>query len=440
MVLPLPVILRIVDEARAVILWLALKPTWMVTMQRLSRNQTVMVLGMVMLAMLALAAQPGPAASAQNVFTATATPIKPISMPLPRRELGLTYGGLMAAQSGPCLGMFETRTTGRCTHGPDPVPAGFSLNREVPPLPQAALKLVQPLATCDGDGTSGNRVQVMYVRASDRADRFATYENSIKTWANNADEIFYQSAVETGGSRRIRFVHDGGCEPTVLNVVVATTADDTFDATIAALEAQGYTAANRMYMIFMDAAGVGICGIGTLWADDRPSANNWNNSGPAYGRTDYDCWNGSIVAHELMHNLGGVQNSAPHASGGYHCTDEYDRMCYSDLPLNPTMQYLCPSGSLENRFDCNDDDYYNTNPQAGNYLVDHWNAANNQFLMGGSGGPTNTPTNTRTPTSTRTHTRTPTATATLTNTPTITPTPTATPVLDKKLYLPMMER
>lgn len=437
-------------------------------MTRLSRLQTALVVGTVLLAMLILAAQPGPAASAQFALSPTPTQIKPISMPLPRPELGLTYGGLMAAQSGPCLGMFQTRTTSRCTHGPDPVLPGLSLNREVPPLPEAALNVVQPLAVCDGDGTSGNRVQVMYVRASDRTDRFATYEASIKTWANAADEIYYQSAVETGGSRRIRFVHDGSCEPTVLNVVVAATADDDFDATIAALEAQGYNATNRMYMIFMDASGVGICGIGTLWGDDRATSNNWNNAGPAYGRTDAGCWGGSVPAHELMHNLGGVQNSAPHASGGYHCTDEYDRMCYSDYPAYPTMQYLCPSSALDNRFDCNDDDYYNTNPAVGSYLADHWNAANNQFLIGGNGGPTSTPTHTRTPTSTRTasptRTSSPTATATRTQTgtptqtatpsptatatathtstatATITSTPTATPVLDQKLYLPLVER
>jgi hypothetical protein len=95
---------------------------------------------------------------------------------------------------------------------------------------------------------------------------------------------------------------------------------------------------------------------------------------------DAGCWNSEAAAHELMHNFGGVQPTAPHATPSFHCYDEYDRMCYRD-GSGMAMQYLCPS-SHDALFDCNHDDYFNTNPAPDNYLAAHWNTANNLFLIG----------------------------------------------------------
>jgi hypothetical protein len=57
-------------------------------------------------------------------------------------------------------------------------------------------------AVCDGE--TGYRVQVMYVRAADQADRFAQYRDSIRQWVMRADSIFYERALKTGGTRHIR--------------------------------------------------------------------------------------------------------------------------------------------------------------------------------------------------------------------------------------------
>jgi hypothetical protein len=91
------------------------------------------------------------------------------------------------------------------------------------------------------------------------------------------------------------------------------------------------------------------------------------------------------MAHELSHTLGAVQYSAPHTSGGAHCIDEWDVMCYSDTPYYPHMQYLCQDSSQEFRLDCHDDDYFAAVPAAGSYLSRHWNEASSPYLTSGQG-------------------------------------------------------
>jgi hypothetical protein len=270
-----------------------------------------------------------------------------------------------------------------CTHGPDAIPPGVDIAKSVPPL--ASVQANALAAECDGDGSSGLRTQALYARASDVPDRYATYLASFRQWAADADQIYQDSAAETGGSRRIRFVHDASCVITIPQVTLSPAGDDTFDNTISELQALGYNRSDRKYMIFVDANV--YCGIGTIFGDDRAGSINNSNGGPSYGRSDSGCWNGPTAAHEHMHNLGGVQLSAPHTSGGYHCIDEYDLMCYSDSPYFPTMQYLCASSSHDNRFDCNHDDYFHTSPAAATYLATHWNAADSAFLIGGGQPP-----------------------------------------------------
>jgi len=287
--------------------------------------------------------------------------------------------------------------TAQCTHGEDPPPPGMDIRKDVKPVATLSAAEAGALGTtglevapgapsfvCDGDGVGGYRTQVMYVRATGTADRYSTYKASFLQWVSETDHIYRSSAQDTGGNRRIRFVHDSSCTPTILNLTVSPSGDDDMTNTINELQAAGYNRSDRKYLIFMDAKV--LCGVGTMMVDDRPGQENWNNFGPDYARIDSGCWSGHIAAHEHMHMMGGVQNTAPHASGGNHCTDEYDIMCYSDSPNYPKMQILCSTTSRDrSHFDCNYDDYYNTNPPPGSYLANRWNTANNRFLVSDGG-------------------------------------------------------
>jgi len=312
---------------------------------------------------------------------------RPAPRPMPANN-GLVYAGLHRAAVGTaCHGGFDVvGVRGACTPGPDSADefaeaggtkgGGGGGGRRTSPSPSpspTATSSPTPSGRC---GTDGNRVQALYVHASDVPDRYATLLPSFQQWAGVVDSVFVNSAAETGGVRHVRFVSDASCTVQVDDVTVSTTGDDDLSSTISELQSQGYNRTDRKYVMWVDSNV--YCGIGTIKGDDTPGQSNANNIGPSYGRTDSGCWGGYTEAHELMHNLGGVQLSAPHSSGGWHCTDEYDRMCYRDS-ASLTMTYPCGAAG-ENIFDCNHDDYFSTAPDPTSYLGLHWDAANSSFL------------------------------------------------------------
>src|SRR5437867_1399841 len=96
------------------------------------------------------------------------------------------------------------------------------------------------------------------------------------------------------------------------------------------------------------------CGIGTLIGDSRTDATNYNNTYGSYSRVDSGCWGlassyQSVEAHELMHNLGAVQATAPHSTGG-HCYDEWDLMCYDDGAGYTMDTSQCPDHAHDKLF------------------------------------------------------------------------------------------
>lgn len=330
--------------------------------------------------------------------------------PAEDRARGMVYDDLVRSDDPQCRGMYRGARSGVCTHGPDPAPAGVDVRRErstaelvatTPPSVSATVPgtTVPPTdgsgaVVCEGDGVSGRRVQTLYVVASDRTDRFDALKTTLGGYAVNADRQYNASAQQNGAARHLRFVTapdgSGGCTLDLRKVVVSSTADDSFDATITAVKAQGYNRTDRKYMMWVDANVV--CGVGSMYLDSRPEQTNANNGSYAqYARADAGCWN-YAEAHELMHNLGGVQKDAPNATPYGHCSDEYDEMCYDDDGSGPVaMRQVCSTSSFSTLFDCNDDDYFHAGaPPAGSYLATHWNTATSAFLINPTVAPADT--------------------------------------------------
>lgn len=332
-------------------------------------------------------------------FTNASPGNRPVERFVDQPERGVVWAGLKANPNSALCGGNLLEVIGRdgnalaCTHGPDPAPEGIDVRKPVEALSTGEESLTVGETTgiaCDGDGTSGKRVQLIYARASDKPDRYAEFAASFQQWAGNINNIFMESAQATGEARGVRFVTNTNCQPVIERVVLSPAGDDNFSGSVYDVQQAGHSRSDRKYIMWVD--NNIYCGIAQFISDDRSGTNNANNGGPSYSRIDSGCWglNSSVETHELIHNLGGVQFSAPHTTGGGHCTDEYDRLCYTDS-REVTMTYPCPL-SFERLLDCNKDDYfYAGTPPAGNYLATHWNIATSVFLINGGGTTTPPP-------------------------------------------------
>lgn len=270
-----------------------------------------------------------------------------------------------------------------CTHGPD---TAETLGVTATAAQTSSSGAVVP---CFGDGVSGRRVQTLYVVTSDKTDRYEQFKSSFQSWAADVDNLIDQSGRKTGSELHAKWLTDN-CQLDVQKVVVQPGANDSIGSTIAAVRDAGYTDPNRKYLMWTDADV--YCGIAEISLDDRQDpVVNRNNSGPNYARVDTPCWGrgGAVELHELFHNLGAVQLSAPNTSGGFHCVDEWDRLCYQDS-AGVVLKYECPSDQA-NLLDCNDNDYLHSNPAPESYLATHWNTFDSGFLYSEELEDTNAP-------------------------------------------------
>jgi|GEM_PF-4488767 len=283
--------------------------------------------------------------------------------------------------------------------------------------------------------TDNRRVMAIYAYPSDGTNRSSTFIPYVRQQFQQSNDMMSNTAANFGISLSLKAACDTDGQLTVRVVQMGFTRSQASISMVANdLNSKGYNVAGQKNWIWFDGD---TCGGGVAFGlnDDRPGVENQANNATGYavvwGRCPY-----TYSLHEGTHSMGAVVSTTPNSSGAGHCNDDSDVMCYNDggPRSNLYRNNICPSGGLDDFYDCHNDDYFHPSPPAGSYLATHWNVGgcNNLLIVrSGCGGTSPTPTRTNTPVVNNTPTRTPTPggpTPTRTNTPnSFTPTRTPTP-------------
>jgi hypothetical protein len=165
----------------------------------------------------------------------------------------------------PTLGELEARSSLR---SPNPRLRGLAdLEQATSPRASDA----EPAAVrCIGNSISGNRIQAIYAHALDVPDRYPRVVTSLREWMAEADQAVWTSAGQTGGGKRLRLVTDSTCQLDIAREILTRLGDDSFSQMRSELAFQGFNRTDRKYLVWVDAA-VGICGLGEVYGDTRPS-------------------------------------------------------------------------------------------------------------------------------------------------------------------------
>jgi hypothetical protein len=258
---------------------------------------------------------------------------------------------------------------------------------------------------------SSPRFKLVYAHPADRPDRFAGWSHALQA---NVALVQRFLAAQSGGRKALRFDMGTRCGPQFVDIQVVHLSGprdayaDNFPAIVGEVESRlGPAAGPRNVVVLADTLngstndyGLGENVLGP--SGDRPGAGNVHNRGgfasvlftrdgqPEPGADPRGWWPEGLL-HEITHNLGGVQWSAPHTTqpAGFqhtrygHCWQGADVMCYvEDAGAAHPMQWDCPrvGGAIPQAYDCGRDDYFNPDPPAGSYLATHWNVYDNAFL------------------------------------------------------------
>jgi hypothetical protein len=270
-----------------------------------------------------------------------------------------------------------------CDSPPDPCGTGAC-----EPLGKSAA-LRPPV--CASAGQYG--IQMAYAHPSNRPTNYRKLVPRLRTLISRMNARLYDDARRSSGNQsaaRYRVLCSGG-KPTVRKFKVTNKANQNrnlYSDVAGQARSAGLNATTEKYLIFYDGASAKVklpngqkiqpCGQGNVPGDDSLANTNRNDSGPDYAVIYKGCFSASTSMHEVGHNMGAVQLSAPHTSGAYHCNDGLDIMCYADGG-NKSHYKDTVCTDLEH-FDCRHDDYFDTQPSG--YLSTHWNIgwSGNRFL------------------------------------------------------------
>ncbi|MEN3285471.1 MAG: hypothetical protein V7607_6611 [Solirubrobacteraceae bacterium] len=318
----------------------------------------------------------------------------------------------------------ETGDRGDVTHRDTPAElAGADISRalaraQLTSRTSAALPQYLPTTWCgtrrtdedavdDAFSPSIAHIKVVYAYPSDLTDRSAAWSDSLQADVSHIGEYL---ALQSGGRRALRFDMGTNCGTQYVDVQVvqlphtqaeylALANDDEFDAIRDDVHAAlASPSGSRDVFVVADGLSTGdVYGIGEVYDDpnvgtDQPGSNNPHNFGGLTGimfvepttNPNPSGWQPTVMLHEITHNLGGVQLSAPHSTSYAHCTDGEDLMCYRDgSPQQGSYTAsVCPTaaGTISQTYDCGHNDYYNPDPGVGSYLATHWNVYNSVFM------------------------------------------------------------
>src|SRR4051812_3820629 len=234
----------------------------------------------------------------------------------------------------------------------------------------------------------GNAIKVVYARGHGEPDHFARYADVIQGDIKAVADAFLAA---TDGEKSVRFDVGTSCGPAYVDIQSVE-----LPGTMAAYRAMDYdtrwnTLATDLTGIVDDSpacpvvATISSCthdflvysdglydddlttGVAMRPIDDTAAASNTANRGGHFawvlgdGSPDFGYGNSSATTaeHEMLHNLGAVQDAARHSTLAGHCYDEVDVMCYPDGGSSwMSAPAACPSAP-DSTIDCGNDDYFN---------------------------------------------------------------------------------
>jgi hypothetical protein len=254
--------------------------------------------------------------------------------------------------------------------------------------------------TGDAPGPAGAapHIKAVYAYASDVGDRFDLFGSAIQRYTKAA-----AAKVALSSDKTLRLDRGSSCGSAFLDIrTVALGHPVAAYATRSVLDDIKDRLPDRPavdYLVFVDFALPVLSAAAGSWAqDDSPWATNVANVAPHsryaylegggadfFGSEQLASQYADQVLHEVMHTLGAVQPSAPHFSGGAHCYEIYDVMCYTpqdgttDVFLR-NCEIIAVPPNPGKPLDCGNDDYFDPAPARGSYLASHWNVYDSGFL------------------------------------------------------------
>jgi hypothetical protein len=276
-----------------------------------------------------------------------------------------------------------------------PLPSSPAVDALLAPGPFCGAERASDAPSSVGDAP---HIKVVYAYASDVGDRFGLFGTAIQLYTKAA-----AAKVALSSNKTLRLDRGSSCGNAFLDIQTVSLGHPVASyATRSVLDDIQSRLPDRPgvnYLVFVDFALPVLSAAAGSWApDDSPWATNVANV-PAHSRYAYLEGGGADflgseqaasqyadqVLHEVLHTLGAVQPSAPHFSGGAHCYELYDVMCYT--PKDGTTDVFLRDceiiGAAPNPgkpLDCGSDDYFNPSPAPGSYLAGHWNVYDSGFL------------------------------------------------------------